>query len=86
VQHARADILADYVSLLATALLLTVFCAAAARIGGSLGALLVAAAGALAPRARLGRCRAPGGGGPVRRLPARSPPRNPSPRHRHGGS
>lgn len=47
-QHGAADIVADYGSLIATVLLLAVFCAAATRIGGRPGTLLVAAAGAAA--------------------------------------
>lgn len=47
-QHGRGDILADYGSLIATALLLAVFCAAAARLRSSLTTLLVAAAAAAA--------------------------------------
>lgn len=44
-QHAHGDIAADYGSLLATPLLLFVFCAAAARVRGAAGAFLLMAAG-----------------------------------------
>lgn len=43
-QHARGDIAADYASLLATPLLLAVFCTAAARVRGAGGAFLLVAA------------------------------------------
>lgn len=47
-QHGRADLVSDYVSVLATVLLLAVFCVRAARAHASLGAMLIAAAGAAA--------------------------------------
>jgi hypothetical protein len=43
--HSRGDIAADYASLLATPLLLAIFCAAAARVRGAVGAFLLVAAG-----------------------------------------
>lgn len=43
--HSRSDIAADYVSLLATPLLLAVFCSAAARARGGAGAFLLVSAG-----------------------------------------
>jgi hypothetical protein len=43
--HARGDLFSDYTSVVATACLLAVFCAAAARIRGSVGAYVLAAAG-----------------------------------------
>lgn len=45
-QHGRADIASDYASLAGTALLLVMFCAAAARMRGTARSLVLVAAGA----------------------------------------